>query len=170
MALPSKKLVAGVATAALSAWFSTANAQQNNVMGAVAPGAGPQSTASAPRRQRDSAWEKAQDFSLQYPGTVGFSIYGRTSNHTNQQLVDRMYVVLAECGIKYAKDFTQDEDRMGTAMSFFIEGVPFGPESVGKVMPLIQKVCSVHRDAYPGQHISDSASRQQVSGPVVANN
>jgi hypothetical protein len=95
-------------------------------------------TTPTPSSSKREAWMEASDYSVANP-VVAFSVNGRAPNATNHQIAEYVKARLAERGVG-SKYFTGQEDRMGVAFSFFINGHAYGPVSISKMMATIDEV------------------------------
>lgn len=89
-------------------------------------------------QSKREAWMEASDYSVANP-VVAFSVNGRAPNATNLQIAEYVKARFAERGVA-SKYFTGQEDRMGVAFSFFINGHAYGPVSISKMMVTIDEV------------------------------
>lgn len=100
------------------------------------------------------AWEYAQDYSLDQP-VVAFAVYGRTQDATAHENAEKIKTFLKSKNVT-SMYFLGKEDRMGSSVGFFIQGVAYGPKGLSNALPLIQQVIAHYKE----QH---SSSREALT-------
>ena len=92
------------------------------------------------------AWQEALRYSKDHP-FVGFAVYGRTTDASARQNAEKIKTYLAEQGIK-SKYYLGKENKMGSSIALFIQGVPYGPKGLSKAAPLIHEVIVHYNEEY----------------------
>lgn len=95
-------------------------------------------------------WQEALLYSKDHP-VVSFAVYGRTKQFTSLENAEKITGFFAHQNIK-SKYFLAMEDDMGSAVEFFIQGVPYGPVGLTKALPLIQQVANHYKEEYLNAH------------------
>lgn len=92
------------------------------------------------------AWQEAMLYSKGHP-VIAFAVYGRTTDSTARQNAEKIQTYLAEHGIK-SKYYLGKENKMGSSVALFIQGVPYGPKGLNKAAPLIHEVIAHYKQEY----------------------
>lgn len=99
-----------------------------------------------PKKQLE-AWQEALLYSKDHP-IITFAVHGRIRDTSTQDIGKKIKGVLASYNIE-SKYFLADDNHIGSSIEFFIQGVPYGPTGLSKVIPLIRQVVKHYRLEYP---------------------